>query len=37
MLPDFPKLKERLLRPAQFHYRQQVEADGLIGMMQPTP
>ena len=37
MLPDFPKLKERLLRLAQLNYRQQVEADELIGGIPATP
>ena len=31
MLPDFPKLKERLRQVTLFEYRQQVEADDLIG------
>ena len=31
MFPDFPKLKERLLRIALIGYRQRVRSDGLIG------
>ena len=37
MLPDFPKLKERLLLLAQFHCRQQIEADGPIGRIPVIP
>ena len=37
MLPDFPNLKERLLRLAWFDHRRRVEADGLIGAIQATP
>jgi hypothetical protein len=31
MLPDFPNLKRRLLRLAEFDFHQRVQADGLIG------
>jgi hypothetical protein len=37
MLPDFPKLKERLLRLAEFDFRQRVQADDLIGAIEATP
>ena len=37
MLPDFPKLKERLLRLAWFDHRRRVEADGLIGAISAVP
>jgi len=37
MLPDFPKLKERLLRLAWFEHRQRVEADGLVGAISAVP
>ena len=37
MLPDFPKLKKRLLRLAQLCYRQQIEADELIGVIRTIP
>ncbi len=37
MLPDFPKLKKRLLRLAQFCYNQQIEADELIGRIRAIP
>jgi hypothetical protein len=37
MLPEFPKLKERLLRLAWFDHRRRVEADGLIGAIRATP
>jgi hypothetical protein len=37
MLPDFPKLKERLLRVAWFEHRRRVNADGLIGKIKATP
>jgi hypothetical protein len=37
MLPDFPALKQRLLRLAWFEHRRQVEADGLIGAISAVP
>ncbi len=37
MLPDFPTLKGRLLRLAEFEFRQQVRADPLIGAIKATP
>lgn len=37
MLPDFPKLKNRLLLLAQFSYSQQIKADELIGMIRAIP
>jgi hypothetical protein len=37
MLPDFPALKQRLLRLAWFEHRRQVEADGLIGSISAVP
>jgi hypothetical protein len=37
MLPDFPKLKERLLRLAWFEHRGRVQADDLIGAIRATP
>jgi hypothetical protein len=37
MLPDFPKLKERLLRLAWFEHRRRVEADGLVGAISAVP
>ena len=35
--PDFPALKQRLLRLAWFEHRRQVEADGLIGAISAVP
>ena len=37
MLPDFPRLKERLLRLAWFEHRGRVQADELIGAIRATP
>jgi hypothetical protein len=37
MLPDFPKLKERLLRLAWFEHRRRVEVDGLVGAISAVP
>lgn len=37
MLPDFPKLKERLLRLAWIEHRGRVQADELIGAIRATP
>ena len=37
MLPDFPKLKERLLRLAWFEHRGRIQADELIGAIRAVP
>ena len=37
MLPDFPRIKERLLRLAFIGYRRRINADGLIGQIAAMP
>ena len=37
MLPDFPRIKERLLRLASIGYRRRINADGLIGQIAAMP
>lgn len=37
MLPDFPRLKERLLRLAWFEHHGRVQADELIGAIRAVP
>jgi len=37
MLPDFPRLKERLLRLAWFEHRGHVQADDVVGPIRATP
>jgi len=37
MLPDFPRLKERLLRLTWFEHRGRIQADDLIGAIRAVP
>ena len=37
MLPEFPRLKERVMQLAEPDFRRRVRADGLIGAVKATP